>query len=235
MKEAILLAAGLGTRLKPITDHTPKCLVDLNGKPLLAYWLDDLSQQGITKFYINTHYLADQVEEFISQSTYKDQVELYYEEKLLGTAGSLRSMLGETQTENVFVAHADNYCECDWTLFFNIHRSRRQNIDMTMMTFEAPNPQSCGVVEVDEYNCVVNFFEKWKEPPTNIASAAIFILNKSNILGHLNQLKVSEPDISYHLIPQLLGHIQAWKNNGYICDIGTIETLEQTQQYLQNK
>ena len=59
---AILLAAGLGTRLRPITDKIPKCLVPINGKPLIDYWLEQLTKAGIEKFLINTHYLHEKVE-----------------------------------------------------------------------------------------------------------------------------------------------------------------------------
>ena len=86
---AILLAAGLGTRLRPITDTIPKCLVLIHGKPLLQIWLEKLTEVGIGPFLINTHYLHKQVEKFIEESEFSEQVELVYEEKLLGTAGTL--------------------------------------------------------------------------------------------------------------------------------------------------
>ena len=65
---ALLLAAGLGTRLRPITDKIPKCLVPIQGRPLLEIWLDKLCEVGVQEFLVNTHYLAAQVEEFISNS-----------------------------------------------------------------------------------------------------------------------------------------------------------------------
>ena len=72
--KAILLAAGLGTRLKPLTNTIPKCLVPISGRPLLSYWLEKLANLGINEILINVHYLAEQVENYISQSPYRDKI-----------------------------------------------------------------------------------------------------------------------------------------------------------------
>ena len=86
---AILLAAGFGTRLRPLTNTTPKCLVPIKGKPLLEVWLERLSEVGVGPFLINTHYLAEQVERFVELSLYTDNITLVHEAKLYGTEGTL--------------------------------------------------------------------------------------------------------------------------------------------------
>jgi mannose-1-phosphate guanylyltransferase len=105
---AILLAAGLGTRLRPLTGQIPMCLVPIKGKPLLERWLESLTKAGVGPFLINTHYLAAQVEEFIESSSYKDQVTLVHEHMLRGTAGTLIANLDFFQGEDGFLIHADN-------------------------------------------------------------------------------------------------------------------------------
>ncbi len=77
--KALLLAAGLGTRLRPITNIIPKCLVPINGKPLLEIWLETLTKAGVKEFLINTHYLHEKVEAFVYDSKYKNVVTLVYE------------------------------------------------------------------------------------------------------------------------------------------------------------
>ena len=72
--KALLLAAGLGTRLKPITNYTQKCLVPINGKPLIEYWLENLSNVGVQHFLINTHYFKEQMEQFVLKSKFKAAV-----------------------------------------------------------------------------------------------------------------------------------------------------------------
>ena len=83
--KALLLAAGLGTRLKPITNYTQKCLVPINGKPLIEYWLENLSNVGVQHFLINTHYFKEQMEQFVLKSKFRDKITLVYEEELLNT------------------------------------------------------------------------------------------------------------------------------------------------------
>lgn len=89
--KAFLLAAGLGTRLRPLTDTIPKCLVPINGKPLLQYWIDLFEKHGIDEVCINLHYLSDQVVNFIKANPSKIKWHLSYEPELLGSGGTIFS------------------------------------------------------------------------------------------------------------------------------------------------
>ncbi len=106
---ALLLAAGLGTRLRPLTSTLPKCLAPIQGEPLLGIWLRRLTQAGISPFLINTHYRAGQVRDFIADSPYSPQVTLVYEPVLAGTAGTLHANLDFFQGQDGLLLHADNY------------------------------------------------------------------------------------------------------------------------------
>src|SRR5208337_5065186 len=87
--KAFLLGAGLGTRLRPLTDQMPKCLVPINGKPLLEIWLNLCEQCGIQSVLINTHHLAPVVEAWAAAQTSSTKIKLSYEESLLGSAGTV--------------------------------------------------------------------------------------------------------------------------------------------------
>ena len=92
--KALLLAAGYGTRLRPITNVTPKCLVKINGKPLLSYWLKKLENLGCEEVIVNTHYLSHEVIRYLDK--YKSnnlKVITSHEEEILGTAGTLMKHL----------------------------------------------------------------------------------------------------------------------------------------------
>lgn len=86
---ALLLAAGFGTRLLPLTERLPKCLVPINGRPLLDYWLENLLKGGVEEVIINTHYLAPLVHQFLNQSSWSSRVTIVHEERLLGTGGTI--------------------------------------------------------------------------------------------------------------------------------------------------
>ena len=82
---ALLLAAGIGSRLRPLTDTTPKCLVRVHDRPLLDYWLDLVFAGGIERALLNTHWLAEQVREHVASSPWRSRIDLVHEDELLGT------------------------------------------------------------------------------------------------------------------------------------------------------
>jgi mannose-1-phosphate guanylyltransferase len=87
--KAILLAAGKGTRLKPITDTIPKCLVKINGRPLLDYWFDILENAGVDDVLVNGYYMAEMTENHINsvRSKYPFKIKFVLENTLFGTGG----------------------------------------------------------------------------------------------------------------------------------------------------
>ena len=154
---AILLAAGFGTRLRPLTNVIPKCLVPIKGVPLLGIWLARLEKAGVGPFLVNTHYLADKVQEFIRLSSYEEKTKLAHEDYLLGTAGTLIKNLDFYQDEDGLLIHADNYCLADLEAFIHAHINRPKGCLMTMMIFQTTNPSSCGIVELDKQGVVIRF------------------------------------------------------------------------------
>ena len=220
---ALLLAAGLGTRLRPLTDTVPKCLVPIKGQPLLGIWLDRLTQAGIGPFLINTHYLADQVEAFIQVSPYRDQVTLVNELELHGTAGTLIENLGFFQSEDGLLIHADNYCLANFTSFQHAHRNRPPECVMTMMTFRTTDPSSCGIVELDERGVVIDFHEKVTDPPGNLANGAVYILT-AELLKIIDRNFHTITDFSTEVLDRFVGHIYSYETSEVFWDVGTPET-----------
>ena len=120
---ALLLAGGLGKRLRPLTDSVPKCLVTVEKKPLLDHWIKRLINANFGPLIVNTHYLADQVREFVKRHPLKDKVKLVHEEVLLGTAGTLYENIDSLIGEDCLLAHADNYCDADFEDFISHHNN----------------------------------------------------------------------------------------------------------------
>ncbi|HLO63996.1 MAG TPA: nucleotidyltransferase family protein, partial [Azonexus sp.] len=118
---ALLLAAGTGTRLAPLTHALPKCLAPINGVPLLAYWLEALSACGIERFLINTHYRAEQVQDFVRRSPWAERIDLIHESELQGTGGTLHATRDWWQDDDLLLVHADNLCHCDFAAFIAAH------------------------------------------------------------------------------------------------------------------
>ena len=221
--KALLLAAGLGTRLRPLTETIPKCLVPINGVPLLEIWLEKLIQSGVNEFLINTHYLHDEVESFISTSPYSNKIKTVYEEKLLGTAGTLLKNIDFFANGDGLLIHADNYCQANMNEFISSFKKRPEKSLMTMMTFLTDRPRECGIVVLDNEGMVIEFHEKKNNPPGNIANGAIYIFSGGLIkmLESINPHSVT--DFSIDLIPKLLGKISTYHTLEKLIDIGTPE------------
>lgn len=161
----LLLAAGLGTRLHPYTINWPKCLMPINGKPLLEYWLETARQLATEKVLVNTHYLADTVQRFLDRPVFKRWVKGVHEPELKGTAGTLRANASDFRDTTVLLVHADNFCQCDFSDFLGFHQTSRPNhCPITMMTFYTQTPSMCGIVELDGDGVAIGFHEKLQNP-----------------------------------------------------------------------
>lgn len=226
--KALLLAAGLGTRLRPITDSIPKCLVPIRGRPLLSYWLDMLFSGGVERALVNTHYHAEAVEAFVAQSTWRYRVETVYEPELLGTGGTVLCNRAWFGREAFMVVHADNLSRFSVQEFIAAHWQRPAGAAITMMTFNTDAPQSCGIVELDSHGIVQRFHEKVRNPPGNCANGAVYIC-EPEIIDFLAGLGREFIDLSTDVIPVFIGRIATYHNTGYHRDIGTVESLRRAE------
>ena len=208
--KALLLAAGLGTRLRPLTNDWPKCLMPIKGRPLLEYWLSILKQNNINNVVVNRHHHAGIIEDFLQQKQFEGWVRSVYEKELLGTAGTLRN---NAEFEDFIAYH---------------NHERPTNTLITMMTFYCQNPTSCGIVELNDQGVVIGFHEKVKNPPGKLANAAVYIVEPEVLNWIENSSKIE--DISTEVLPHFVGKIATWNNNNIHKDIGTIEMLQSAQQ-----
>lgn len=218
------MAAGLGTRLRPITDTMPKCLVPIRGKPLLEYWLELLLGGGIDRILINTHHLPAAVRDYVDASPWRDSIELVHEDLLLGTGGTVLRNRRFFHDGAFLVAHADNLTRFDVRAFERAHRERPAAAQITMMTFDTDAPQTCGIVELDRKGIVAGFYEKSPLPHGNRANAAVYIFEPA-VLDFLASLNKETIDLSLEVIPNFIGRIYAFHNGDYHRDIGTPESL----------
>lgn len=227
--KALLLAAGYGERLSPLTDVLPKCLMPINKKPILEFWIDNLISYGIESVLVNVHYFSEEVINFLSREKFNKVVHWVQEEKLLGTAGTLRANREFFEDSNILFVHADNFCLADMSSFIRCHENRPEECVMTMMTFITEDPSSCGIVETDSQGIVTNFYEKVEDPPSTLANAAVYLLGKDFLDWFEEHEEAS--DFSLGVLPKLLGRIKTWNNKNMHIDIGTIENLIKAQDH----
>jgi mannose-1-phosphate guanylyltransferase len=225
---ALLLAGGIGSRLRPLTNAIPKCLVPIHGRPLLDYWLDLLFVAGIERALINTHWLAPEVEAHVKASRWADRIDLVHEPQLLGTGGTMLANRAYFEGNAALVAHADNLVDFSASAFINAHAQRAVSTVLTMLAFETDDPRSCGILECDDLGRVTAFHEKVDNPPGTLANGAVYIVEDEamNFIGGLGRSFV---DLSTEVLPAFVGRIQVWKTDGYHRDIGNIASLKKAE------
>lgn len=223
--KAFLLAAGCGTRLRPLTLRVPKCLVPIAGRPLLDWWFDLLVAHGVTDVLINSHYLHEQLVEHIDRYHGPLAIQLVHEPTLLGSAGTLsanRSFID--RDEDFLILYADNLTNVDLSHLIETHR--RSDHRATLGLFHAPRPHECGIVQLDERNTIVEFAEKPQQPRGDLAFAGLIAASPAL----LDELPPRVPcDLGREVLPQLVGRLGGWKLDGYLRDIGTPESYVAAQ------
>ena len=226
---SLILAAGLGTRLRPLTLSKPKCLVEIDKKPLLELWIEKLEDKDAQKIIINTHYLSDQVNNFLNKK-YKNQnkIKILHETKLLGTAGTLIANRDFFLNATCIMIHADNFTNMTLFNLLEAHKNKPKNCLITMLTFNTDHPESCGIVEVDKNGVVINFHEKIKNPPGNLANGAVYVFD-NNFLDWLTKNHPKAKDFSTEVLPLLNSRIFTFHTNSPYIDIGTPENLKKAK------
>ena len=227
--KAMLLAAGYGSRLGEITQKKPKCLVTVGGQPILGHWLEKLDQLGVNKFYINTHYLSEQVEEYVNQHPLREKIETLYEDQLLGTAGALNKHW-HLFDEATFVVHVDNYCHDNLDGLIDTFHNRPAKALMSFLVFKSSSPSTCGVVTTDKNGLMSGFYEKQKNPPSNIASGAVFLCSVQ-FFNFFGEIFNSQTDFSAEIMPLMRKKASCYKTNSFFIDIGTPENLQLAEQF----
>lgn len=226
--KAFLLAAGLGTRLRPLTNTVPKCLVPVQGKPLLDWWLELLKKNGITEVVINTHYLYEQVRMYIQEYNKRDtglQVIESYESELLGSGGTVRDNYDFIKDEEAFlICYADNLTNINLESLMNYHKEK--NGLLTMALFRAAHPEQCGIAQLDEESRIVSFIEKPEKPKSNLANAGIYVA-RPEIVEYFPDEKLI--DFGKDVLPRLVGKMYGWETKDYLIDIGTPENYKKAQ------
>jgi mannose-1-phosphate guanylyltransferase len=215
--KAFLLAAGVGSRLRPITDTVPKCMVVIDERPLLDIWLEALAQAGADEVLINLHHLPNVVRSHLAARTAPPAVKTVHEPELLGSAGTLLANRKWIEGEEFFLAcYADNLTDFDLRSLVTAHRAH--DALATLAVFHSDNPSAVGVVEVDQSGRVVGFTEKPSEPVSNLANAGMYAFQP----GVLDEIDGMPPkDIGYDLLPRLVGRARTVPVEGYFRDIGT--------------
>jgi mannose-1-phosphate guanylyltransferase/phosphomannomutase len=235
---AILLSAGRGERLKPLTDTIPKVMLAIDNKPLLQYWIEKLRECGVTEIAINLHWLGDKIKDYFGNgNNFGVNIKYSEEETLLGTASPIRRIEkiypGFCSEENFFVIYADNLTDMDLTKVIEFHKNKKSPI-ATITLHAHEEPWTRGIVNTDMSGKVIEFVEK--PPKEEILSgkyrgesASCVMLFEPKILEFLREEK---EDLGTDVFPRLLENncdVYAFNPRAIVEDIGTPERYEKAK------
>ena len=226
--KAFLLAAGLGTRLRPLTDTVPKCMVPIRGKPLMEWWFELLERHGVTEVMVNTHYLSETVRSYMAQYNRRHTgltAHEYYEPVLLGSGGTVKANREFIHRDEAFlICYADNLTNINLSAMLKFHQEK--GAILTMALFHTNNPKGCGIVSLDSDQRIVEFTEKPSAPKSDLANAGVYMAGEA-LFEHFPQSAFC--DFGKDVLPRLIGGMYGWNMQDYIIDIGTMENYALAQ------
>jgi D-glycero-alpha-D-manno-heptose 1-phosphate guanylyltransferase len=224
MHEAIILAGGLGTRLRTVVSDVPKVMAPVAGKPFLHYIITKLIRENVSRIILAVGYKHESIEEFISKSNYNAEFIFSVENEPLGTGGGIKLALGKAFNENVFILNGDTYFDFKLEDLLRVHIENGSDISVAlkcMYDFER-----YGTVEL-EGNRIVKFNEK-KYNIEGLISAGTYIIKK-NILDSLNLPEKFSMEIDVFEAHAHDLKIFGFPHDDYFIDIGIPEDFEKAQ------
>ncbi len=226
--KAMILAAGEGTRLRPLTAAVPKPMVPLVGRPLLAWTLDWLAGQGVTEGVINLHYKPQVISDCFGEQHAGIRLRYSPEDTLRGTAGGVKVAARFFADAPFFVIYGDNLLHADLRALADFHASHGGAA--TLALFHHPNPTAAGIVGTDSVGRITRFQEKpaAHEVFSPWASAGVYVLNP-DVLDAIADPSCPS-DFGHDVFPKLLEAgvpLYATPLGGYIQDTGTPDTYRQ--------
>jgi len=222
--KAFLLAAGHGTRLRPYTDSVPKCLLPIQGVPMLEIWLSLCREYGISDVLVNTHAHSDAVVDFVGKWRDGIRVTVIEEPQLFGSAGTLRENRAWLGSDDKFwVFYADVLTRTNLNAMLEFHSSQSA---ATLGVYSVPDPGRCGIVCTDQDQVITDFVEKPDVPKSHLAFAGIMI-GTAELLHAIPEKSGS--DIAFDVLPRLVGRMRAFQISEFLMDIGTLENYQAAQ------
>ncbi|HID62632.1 MAG TPA: NDP-sugar synthase [Anaerolineae bacterium] len=234
--KAMLLAAGEGVRLRPLTLHQPKVMLPIAGQPLLEITIRWLKKYGVNQVAINLHHRPEAITSYFGDGRpWGVEISYSYEEKLLGTAGAVRKLRDLFQ-ETFVLVYGDVLTDLPLEALRRFHRAKgsgHPSAYLTMALYHVPNPTEVGLVSLDEEGRVLAFKEKPcpEEVFTDLANSGILIL-EPEIIEYIPEDTFY--DFGHHLFPKLLEEgvpMYGWPipADTYLLDIGTPEKYRKAQ------
>lgn len=217
--QMLILCGGLGTRLRPLTDNTPKPMVLIDEKPFLQYLIEYYKKQGVDNFVLAVGYLREQIIAYFGDGDVLGvKISYSVEESPLGTGGAIKEAL-DLLEDDFFVVNGDTFMEVDLNDLRSFHKQKKALCTIGLKFIK--RNQNSGFVQVGGDNEIVNFLSGENQKNEGFINAGIYVMNK-DFSEFIPEGKVSLEDDVFAKIPSGIYGQQI--KNGYFIDIGTFDT-----------
>ena len=222
--DAVIMAGGRGTRLKPLTDNTPKPLVKVGNKEIISYNFDRLYQYGIFNQHVTVNYLACQIEDFCIN--YNDQInfKIIKEDQFLGTAGAL-SLIDDFENDTILLMNSDLLTNIDYEDFYRSFKENNADIMVASIPYDISLPYA--IFKTNSINEQIKSFSE-KPTYTYYANTGIYMMKKS-VLKYLSKNEFFNATDLMNTVINENGKLIHFPITGYWLDIGKHKDLEKAQ------
>ena len=224
---AVVLAGGLGTRLRTVVSDRPKVLAHIGGRPFLAFLLDQLDAGGIQNAVLCCGYLGEQVNQTFGDRYRGMRLTYSQEQSPLGTGGALRLAFPLLASDPVLVLNGDSYCAADLPAMLDWHRARRA--EATLLLTHVTDTQRFGRVEADESGSILEFIEKRCRGGPGSVNAGVYLLGRRL----LQSIPPNGPaSLERQVFPAWIGRgLFGCSVSGKFLDIGTPESYASAEAF----
>ncbi|WKZ57787.1 MAG: nucleotidyltransferase family protein [Bdellovibrionota bacterium] len=221
---AVILAGGLGTRLRSVVQDKPKVLAEVAGRPFISYLLHQISSAEIRHCVLCTGYLSEQVRASFGSAFHGMTLAYSEEQMLLGTAGALRFALPLVQSDPMLVLNGDSYCAADLNAFLSAHQQAKARASIYLTRVN--NTSRYGCVRVSQNGSIVGFEEKGASQGAGLINAGIYLIQKELIQSLPKGKAIS---LEREVFPSLLGDrfVGFEGPHDIFIDIGTPDSYQQ--------
>ncbi|KAF5415374.1 MAG: hypothetical protein C5S49_05915 [Candidatus Methanogaster sp.] len=224
---AVILAGGLGTRLRKVVSDRSKVMSDVCERPFLSYLLDQLADAGFKHVVLCTGYLGEQVQKVFGSKYGSLRLSYSQETEPLGTAGAIRLALPLFKSKSLLILNGDSFFETDLKSFVEQHYEKGSNASLLLV--EMPDTSHYGSVNVDANNMVKSFDEKVSNSRHGWVNSGVYLIEEHMIRRIPASKSVS---LEHEMFPAWIGHgLYGYQRHGRFIDIGTPETFAKAQEY----
>ena len=228
--EAVVLAGGLGTRLRPVVNDRPKAMALVAGRPFLEWLIEDLRRQGIRRLVLCTGYMSESIEDhFGSGSAWGVEIVYSRESVPLGTGGAVKLALPKLLSSRFLVLNGDSFCDFNVRELDQVHSEYNAAVTLWLVTVE--DSERFGAITVDPNRAITEFLEKAASRKSGLINAGVYLLERRIFEP---QTEGSAFSLERDVFPQFVGHgLYGVVGAGPFIDIGTPESYEMADLFVQ--